>query len=115
MGKKRPSGISKKDLKHLKDFGEAHPADVESKIKRKKFENDTKLGVAQRRIIKAKSREKPNFENINFKNSKNEEKIIEESSENSESDEEINPEEAFTRGDLLELLKRETEQEKEFC
>ena len=37
MGKKRAQ-LNKKDIRHLKDFGEIHPADLESQSKKQKLQ-----------------------------------------------------------------------------
>lgn len=117
MGKKRSAQkINKKDLKHLKDFGELHPADVESNLKRLKFNEDKQLGTAQRRIIKAKSRLPaghpliPKVEKSQKSKPKN--RTAEADDESDDESDTEQAEELLTPGDLLELLKRETDEER---
>ena len=57
MGKRKGKQLSSKDLRHLKEFGEAHPADVEDAKKRQKLQNEKDLGISSRKIIKAKPRD----------------------------------------------------------
>ena len=102
-GKKRaaPNKLNKKDIKHLKDFGELHPADLESQKKKSKFAKDAELGILQRKIFKEKPKKELNIEDDREeerterkKNKKVEEKI------ESESDDEI-MDESLTREGLL--------------
>ena len=116
MGKRKGKQLSSKDLRHLKEFGEAHPADVEDAKKRQKLQNEKDLGISSRKIIKAKPRD-PLAKLISVeKGEKFPEPEIPEINENeaSDSEPESDPDD-LTREDLLELLKRESETERTYA
>jgi len=107
--KSRPKATNRKDLKHLKEFGEAHPADIAGAQRKLEIENAKAEGTYKRSIIRAKA-PKGLDGLLGTKRRKVEEEEIEEKSRSSsESDGELEFDDRVGRDELFELLKRKEE------
>ena len=109
MGKaKRGLKLSRQDRKHLIDFGEAHPADRESAIRKENRQEAIQTATFKRKIITAKSNRKDEVVEIPSKSKRV--KKQEEKEELLEDEETDDSKMALTREDLLNLI-TETKEE----